>query len=97
MKSLTHQTERFLTRMRWKALFFKKQEEDSENEGSDVENDIPFEIPKRRRKRKQKILKIPKINPRGVKRSPPPPPPRPKPFKRPKVSDIPSKSLSKSN
>lgn len=39
MKNLIHQTEKFLTRMRWKALFFKKKEEDSENESDSDEEE----------------------------------------------------------
>ena len=55
-----------------------------------------------KKKKKKSIAKIPKINPRGMKRPPPPPPPPPKPIKRPrivapKVSQIPSKPFPKPN
>ena len=83
-------------------------DEKTSEDRSDVEDDTPLEIPKKKKRaksppkrKKRKLMKIPKINPRGIKRGPPPPPSRPKPAKRPrvlpsKVLDIPSKSLPKS-
>ena len=54
-----------------------------------------------KKKKKKPMPRIPKLNPRGVKRPPPPPPtPPPRPIKRartaaPKVSQIPSKPFPK--
>ena len=56
-------------------------DEKTSEDRSDVEDDTPLEIPKKKKRaksppkrKKRKLMKIPKINPRGIKRAPPPPP-----------------------